>query len=75
MPGVSGTVAPEAWRRGGSALVTVIPTVGGNSPAGRETLDRIRETAGAMKETDVVTGGEAAQSADFLDSVYGTSRS
>ena len=69
--GVSGTVAPEAWRRGGSALVTVIPTVGGNSPAGRETLDRIRETAGAMQETDVVTGGEAAQSADFLDSVYG----
>jgi RND superfamily putative drug exporter len=47
--GVSGTVAPPAWRQGGSALVTVIPTVEGNSPAGRETLDRIRRTSGAMR--------------------------
>ena len=30
------------WRRDGTALVTVIPTEDGNSPAGRATLDRIR---------------------------------
>ncbi len=70
--GVSGTVAPAAWRRGGSALVTVIPAVEGNSPAGRDTLGRIRATAHGINGADVVTGGEAAQSADFLDAVYGS---
>ncbi|MGH3072351.1 MAG: MMPL family transporter [Gaiellaceae bacterium] len=66
--GVHSAVAPAAWRRGGTALVTIIPTGDGNSPAGRETLDRIRATAlpGA-----VTVGGEAAQGADFLDAVYG----
>jgi putative drug exporter of the RND superfamily len=68
--GVQGAVAPAAWRQDGTALVTVIPTDEGNSPAGRETLDRIRATTSGMR-ADVVTGGEAAQSADFLDSVYG----
>ena len=47
-----------------------IPAADGNSPAGRETLDRIRAATAGMP-ADVVTGGEAAQSADFLDSVYG----
>ena len=40
--GVRSAAAPAEWRRGGTALVTVIPTEDGNSPAGRETLDRIR---------------------------------
>ena len=64
-------VAPADWRRDGAALVTVIPTAEGNSPAGRETLDRIRAATRASMPADVVTGGEAAQSADFLDAVYG----
>jgi RND superfamily putative drug exporter len=68
--GVRSAVAPADWRRDGAALVSVIPTQDGNSPAGRETLGRVREAAGATG-ADVVTGGEAAQSADFLDSVYG----
>src|SRR6201999_2691907 len=42
----------------------------GNSPAGRATLDRVRKAAHGTG-ADIVTGGEAAQSADFLDSVYG----
>ena len=67
--GVHRAVAPEAWREDGAALVTVIPTAEGNSPAGRETLDRIRAATGELR-ADVVTGGEAAQSADFLDAVY-----
>ena len=33
---------PADWRRDGTAIVTVIPTEDGNSPAGRATLDRIR---------------------------------
>ena len=54
----------------GTALVTVIPIQDGNSPAGRATLDRVRAATDDLP-ADVVTGGEAAQSADFLDSVYG----
>jgi putative drug exporter of the RND superfamily len=67
--GVRGAVAPREWRRDGTALVSVIPTQDGNSPEGRATLDRVRAATGELPG-DVVTGGEAAQSADFLDSVY-----
>jgi putative drug exporter of the RND superfamily len=64
--GVRSATAPADWRRGGTALVTVIPTADGNSPAGRDTLERIRAAAPA----GVTLGGEAAQSADFIDAVY-----
>jgi putative drug exporter of the RND superfamily len=66
--GVHSAAAPEEWRRDGTAIVAIIPTADGNSPAGRATLDRIRDTA--LPGT-VTVGGEAAQSADFLDLVYG----
>src|SRR4029078_5780260 len=65
--GVRAAVAPADWRRDGTALVTVIPTEDGNSPAGRATLDRLRA---ATVEGEVAIGGEAAQGADFLDAVY-----
>ena len=65
--GVHSAVAPADWRRDGTAIVTIIPTEDGNSPAGRETLDRIRA---ASLPGDVAVGGEAAQGADFLDAVY-----
>jgi RND superfamily putative drug exporter len=68
--GVQSTVAPADWRKAGTAIVTIIPTQDGNSPQGRATLDRIRAAATKLP-ADVVTGGRAAQSADFLDSVYG----
>ena len=58
------------WRRDGAGLISVIPTQDGNSPAGRATLDRVRAPRHGTG-ADVVTGGEAAQSADFLDAVYG----
>jgi RND superfamily putative drug exporter len=65
--GVRSAVAPSDWRQSGTAVVTVIPTEDGNSPAGRSTLDRLRAV-----DTDgvVAIGGEAAQGADFLDAVY-----
>ena len=66
--GVRGAVAPADWAREGTAIVSVIPTADGNSPAGRETLERIR---GAVDGSTVMVGGEAAQSADFIDAVYG----
>jgi RND superfamily putative drug exporter len=65
--GVQTTVAPADWRRDGSALVTIIPDKDANSAAGRDILDRIRSADIA----GVTVGGEAAQSADFLDAVYG----
>ncbi len=66
--GVRGAIAPADWRRDGTAVLTVIPSEDANSPAGRQTLDRIR--AAALPD-HVGVGGEAAQSADFLDAVYG----
>jgi RND superfamily putative drug exporter len=46
----------------------VIPTQDGNSAAGRETLDRLRETAVAG---EIAIAGDAAQGSDFVDAVYG----
>ena len=68
--GVQSAAAPADWRRGGTALVTVIPTEDGNSPAGRATLDRLRAATHTLP-AEVTIGGEAAQGADFLDAVYG----
>ena len=65
--GVQSTATPTDWRRNGTAIVTVIPTEDGNSAAGRATLERIR----AANIENATVGGEAAQSADFLDAVYG----
>ena len=66
--GVRSAAAPADWVRGDTSLVTVIPTQDGNSAAGRATLDRIHA---ADLPGDVTIGGEAALSADFLDTVYG----
>ena len=68
--GVHSAAAPADWRRDGTAIVVVIPTEDGNSPAGRETLDRLRAAAQALPPK-VTIGGEAAQGADFLEAVYG----
>jgi RND superfamily putative drug exporter len=68
--GVHSAAAPVDWRREGTAVVVVFPTADGNSPAGRETLDRLRVDAEALPG-EVTIGGEAAQGADFLEVVYG----
>ncbi len=68
--GVRSAVAPPDWRRGGTALVTVVPAVDGNSSEGHAVLDRIRSTAKELPG-EVTTGGQVAQSADFADAVYG----
>ncbi len=68
--GVQSAAAPADWRRGGTSLVTIIPTEDGNSAAGRATLDRLRAGTQTLP-AEVTIGGEAALSADFLDAVYG----
>ena len=65
--GVQNVVAPADWRRDGTAIVIAFPTADGSSAEGRATLDRIRATALPGQAT---IGGEAAQSADFIDAVY-----
>ena len=65
--GVQAAIAPADWRREGTALVSVIPADDGNSAEGRATLDRLRAAA----PPGVTFGGEAAQSSDFVDAVYG----
>src|ERR687898_469311 len=65
--GVQSVVAPADWRVDGTAIVVAFPTADGSSAEGRATLDRIRATALPGQAT---IGGEAAQSADFIDAVY-----
>src|SRR5688572_22911177 len=65
--GVQSVVAPADWRRDGTAIVVAFPTADGSSAEGRATLERIRATALPGQAT---IGGEAAQSADFIDAVY-----
>jgi RND superfamily putative drug exporter len=65
--GVQNVVAPAEWRRDGTAVVVAFPNADGSSAEGRATLDRIRATALPGAAT---IGGEAAQSADFIDAVY-----
>src|SRR5215203_4940967 len=67
--GVRSVAAPADWRRKSTAVVVVIPTADGNSPTGRETLDRLRDRAKTMPAV-VTIGSQAAQSAEFLDAVY-----
>ena len=57
----------RSWQSDGTALVTVIPTDGAGSAAGKTTVTRLRSAAPAGAQV----GGTALQSMDFVDSVYG----
>ena len=65
--GVDGAVAPQApaWRRGGSAVVDVIPTSESGS-----TVDAVQSAAHAVG-ANVRVGGVVAQNNDFDSAVYG----
>jgi putative drug exporter of the RND superfamily len=69
VPGVHTVVAPqqEAWRRDGTALLSVLPTEEGSTEAGKATITRIRDTVAAQGQV----GGSAPESMDFVDAVYG----
>jgi RND superfamily putative drug exporter len=70
--GVRGVVAPAgtAWRRGGTAIVDVVPTVDSNSASGTAVLTRVRAVAHAQPGGAQV-GGSAPQNVDFINAVYG----
>ncbi len=71
VPGVRAAVAPAdpAWRRDGTALVSVQPLAETGTPAGKRTITRVRRAAAAMPGVRV--GGRGAEDGDFTDAVYG----
>jgi putative drug exporter of the RND superfamily len=70
--GVYTVLAPatSSFRHGQDALLSVIPTAEGNSPAGTATVTRLR-TALASVPGYVEVGGNTAQNVDFNNAVYG----
>jgi len=70
--GVRTAIAPNdpAWRRDGSALITVIPTADANSGAGRTTLNHVKQAAHTGSQQARI-GGDGAANADFVAAVYG----
>jgi putative drug exporter of the RND superfamily len=69
--GIHGAVAPDDWRRSGTALVEAVPVPDSGSDAGGATLQEVRDTAHAAGP-DVRVGGQPASNADFIDAVYGS---
>ncbi|HET8528278.1 MAG TPA: MMPL family transporter [Gaiellaceae bacterium] len=69
--GVEGAVAPAAWRRGGDAVVDVLPGADPATAAGAHTLARVRDAAAALAPPARV-GGETAVMSDFASAIYGS---
>jgi RND superfamily putative drug exporter len=74
LQGISGTrgvVAPDspAWRRGNTALLSVILTSDGSTSDGRAAIDRVRNAAHTVPGVRI--GGNAAYNEDFVSAVYG----
>jgi RND superfamily putative drug exporter len=69
--GVDTAVAPAVDRRGGLALVTVLPRLESTIPTGRDTVGAVR--AAAAREPQVLgVGGGGATMIDFEHAVYGS---
>jgi RND superfamily putative drug exporter len=69
---VRAAVAPAdaSWRRGGTALIDVLPATDSTSAGGHATLDQVRQAAHSGPVAARV-GGLAADNADFVSAVYG----
>jgi RND superfamily putative drug exporter len=72
VPGVYDAVAPagQAWRRGGTALVSVLPVDEPSTGAGRQTVERVRDAVAAELPGAQVGGGGAAL-IDGTHAIYG----
>jgi RND superfamily putative drug exporter len=71
VPGVLAAAAPDrpGWRRGGSAVVSVLPAAETSTDAGKATLARVRDAAAAVPGVRV--GGSGALDADATSATYG----
>jgi putative drug exporter of the RND superfamily len=72
IPGIRAAVAPEgpAWRRDGTAMVTILPTADGASTAGQATATAVRRALAGVTPAALV-GGTAAGIVDQVHSFYG----
>ena len=70
--GVQDAVAPDgpAWRRGGSAMVSVLPVDEPSTAAGRQTVTRVRDAAAGVP--GVMVGGTGAGLIDGIHAIYGS---
>ncbi len=70
--GVRGAVAPQgdAWQRGGSSLVVVLPQNDGSGEANSSLLDDVRKVTHAQAGEPYV-GGYSAAGADLTAKIYG----
>ncbi|HEX6675291.1 MAG TPA: MMPL family transporter [Actinomycetes bacterium] len=70
--GVRDAVAPDdpAWRRGGGAMVSVLPVDEPSTGAGRQTVTRVRDAAAGMAGVQV--GGTGAGLIDGVHAIYGS---
>ena len=69
--GVERVLSPSGseWRRGGAALLSVLPEDDSGSSAGRATLDRVRDLEDGLPG-DARIGGPAAQDRDLTEAIY-----
>jgi RND superfamily putative drug exporter len=72
VPGVQVAAAPAgpAWRRDGTALVTVLPAAGTGAGAGEATVERVRDLA-ATELPGSRVGGSGALGIDAARAIYG----
>jgi putative drug exporter of the RND superfamily len=73
LPGIRDALAPsgQAWRRGGTALVTLLPFDEPSTSAGREVVTRVRDTV-AAELPGVRVGGAGADLIDGVHAIYGS---
>jgi len=72
VPGVRAAVAPpgSAWRRAGTALISVQPAAEPSTPAGAATIARVRQAA-SVTVRGALTGGPGALLLDENHAFYG----
>jgi putative drug exporter of the RND superfamily len=72
VPGVQAAAAPAgpAWRRGGTALVAVLPAAETGGGAGEATVERVREVV-AAELPGARVGGSGALGIDATSAIYG----
>ncbi|MFU8850857.1 MMPL family transporter [Micromonospora sp. SL1-18] len=70
LDGVSGSVAPADWARGGNRVVDIWTTDDPSSNSGRDAMSAVLDTA--REAPGALAGGGPALDIDFIDAVYGS---
>jgi RND superfamily putative drug exporter len=76
-PGVTGSAAPPAWRKGDAALVEAFPSTDASARSARKTISQLQHDVlpaaeqAAGGEVQMTLGGLAPEERDFVHAVYG----